>query len=97
MSATDRPIKSRFPPGCTETTRRTGLEGYGCAGGSAVDYGVVCEELEACDSGLRSLVSVQGSAPFWERFGFRATRAFEYAPGAPSVKMAAVLRWNVRG
>ena len=37
------------------------LEGYGCAGLSAVDYGVVCEELEACDSGLRSLVSVQGS------------------------------------
>ncbi len=37
------------------------LEGYGCAGMSAVDYGVACEELEACDSGLRSLVSVQGS------------------------------------
>ncbi|WP_243789066.1 acyl-CoA dehydrogenase family protein [Saccharopolyspora gloriosae] len=37
------------------------LEGYGCAGGSAVDYGVACEELEAADSGLRSLVSVQGS------------------------------------
>ncbi|MCA1189676.1 MULTISPECIES: acyl-CoA dehydrogenase family protein [unclassified Saccharopolyspora] len=37
------------------------LEGYGCAGASAVDYGVACEELEAADSGLRSLVSVQGS------------------------------------
>jgi glutaryl-CoA dehydrogenase len=37
------------------------LSGYGCAGMSATDYGVVCEELEACDSGLRSLVSVQGS------------------------------------
>ncbi|MBK0868655.1 MULTISPECIES: acyl-CoA dehydrogenase family protein [unclassified Saccharopolyspora] len=37
------------------------LEGYGCAGASAVDYGVACEELEAVDSGLRSLVSVQGS------------------------------------
>jgi glutaryl-CoA dehydrogenase len=37
------------------------LDGYGCAGMSAVDYGVACEELEACDSGLRSLVSVQGS------------------------------------
>ncbi|QUH01407.1 acyl-CoA dehydrogenase family protein [Saccharopolyspora erythraea] len=37
------------------------LEGYGCAGMSAVDYGLACEELEACDSGLRSLVSVQGS------------------------------------
>ena len=37
------------------------LQGYGCAGMSAVDYGVACEELESCDSGLRSLVSVQGS------------------------------------
>ncbi|NLE79624.1 MAG: acyl-CoA dehydrogenase [Rhodococcus sp.] len=37
------------------------LEGYGCAGASAVHYGLACLELEACDSGLRSLVSVQGS------------------------------------
>ncbi|MFH7322352.1 acyl-CoA dehydrogenase family protein [Aeromicrobium sp. JJY06] len=37
------------------------LEGYGCAGMSAVDYGLACLELEACDSGIRSLVSVQGS------------------------------------
>ncbi len=37
------------------------LEGYGCAGLSAVDYGLACLELEACDSGIRSLVSVQGS------------------------------------
>jgi glutaryl-CoA dehydrogenase len=37
------------------------LEGYGCAGLSAVAYGVACRELEAVDSGLRSFVSVQGS------------------------------------
>ncbi len=37
------------------------LEGYGCAGMSAVDYGLACIELEASDSGIRSLVSVQGS------------------------------------
>ena len=37
------------------------LEGYGCAGASAVQYGLACVELEAADSGLRSLVSVQGS------------------------------------
>src|SRR3954452_24831010 len=37
------------------------LEGYGCAGTSAVAYGLACIELEAGDSGLRSLVSVQGS------------------------------------
>ncbi|MDR7303229.1 acyl-CoA dehydrogenase family protein [Haloactinomyces albus] len=56
-------------PGIRDLTRELGklgvlgmhLEGYGCAGMSAVDYGVACAELEACDSGLRSLVSVQGS------------------------------------
>ncbi|TXH44025.1 MAG: acyl-CoA dehydrogenase [Actinobacteria bacterium] len=37
------------------------LEGYGCAGTSAVSYGLACLELEAGDSGIRSLVSVQGS------------------------------------
>jgi glutaryl-CoA dehydrogenase len=37
------------------------LHGYGCAGASAVSYGLACMELEAGDSGVRSLVSVQGS------------------------------------
>jgi glutaryl-CoA dehydrogenase len=37
------------------------LEGYGCAGATATQYGLVCAEVEAVDSGLRSLVSVQGS------------------------------------
>ncbi len=37
------------------------LDGYGCAGTSATAYGLACMELEAGDSGLRSLVSVQGS------------------------------------
>jgi glutaryl-CoA dehydrogenase len=37
------------------------LHGYGCAGTSAVAYGLACTELEAVDSGIRSLVSVQGS------------------------------------
>ncbi|MFT7650022.1 MAG: glutaryl-CoA dehydrogenase [Candidatus Poriferisodalaceae bacterium] len=47
------------------------LEGYGCAGSSSVDYGLTCMELEAGDSGLRSMVSVQGSLamfPIW-KFG----------------------------
>jgi len=47
------------------------LEGYGCAGTSAVAYGLACLELEAGDSGVRSFVSVQGSLamfPIW-RFG----------------------------
>ncbi|WP_306206738.1 acyl-CoA dehydrogenase family protein [Actinoplanes sp. RD1] len=37
------------------------LSGYGCAGATAVQYGLACQELEAADSGVRSLVSVQGS------------------------------------
>jgi glutaryl-CoA dehydrogenase len=37
------------------------LAGYGCAGKSAVEYGLACMELEAGDSGLRTFVSVQGS------------------------------------
>jgi glutaryl-CoA dehydrogenase len=37
------------------------LEGYGCAGTTATAYGLACLELEAGDSGIRSLVSVQGS------------------------------------
>jgi glutaryl-CoA dehydrogenase len=37
------------------------LQGYGCAGTSATAYGLACVELEAADSGIRSLVSVQGS------------------------------------
>src|SRR6202035_189288 len=37
------------------------LEGYGCAGMSNVEYGLVMQELERCDSGLRSFASVQGA------------------------------------
>lgn len=37
------------------------LEGYGCAGTGAVPYGLACHELEAVDSGIRSMFSVQGS------------------------------------
>ena len=47
------------------------LEGYGCAGTSALAYGVASRELERGDTGLRSLVSVQGSLamyPIW-RYG----------------------------
>jgi glutaryl-CoA dehydrogenase len=45
------------------------LHGYGCAGMGPVAYGVTCREMEAADSGLRSLVSVQGSLamfPIWK-------------------------------
>jgi glutaryl-CoA dehydrogenase len=57
------------------------LTGHGCAGASAIAYGVACRELEAGDSGLRSLVSVQGSLamyPIW-RYGSHEQRA-EWLP-----------------
>ena len=46
------------------------LDGYGCAGLSAVCYGLACQELEAGDSGLRSFVSVQGSLAMFPIFAF---------------------------
>ena len=58
------------------------LEGYGCAGASATAYGVACRELEYGDSGLRSLVSVQGSLamfPIW-KFGSEEQKE-QWLPG----------------
>jgi glutaryl-CoA dehydrogenase len=46
------------------------LDGYGCAGTSAVSYGLACLELEAGDSGIRSLVSVQGSLAMYAIHAF---------------------------
>jgi len=62
-----------FPRGMAKEMGALGLlgmhlDGYGCAGMSAVDYGLACLELEAGDSGTRSFVSVQGSLamfPIW--------------------------------
>lgn len=46
------------------------LEGYGCAGTSAVAYGLACMELEAADSGVRSFISVQGSLAMYAIYAF---------------------------
>ena len=46
------------------------LDGYGCAGTSAVAYGLAVLELEAGDSGIRSLVSVQGSLAMYAIHAF---------------------------
>jgi len=46
------------------------LEGYGCAGSSALAYGLACLELEAVDSGFRSFVSVQGSLAMFSIYEF---------------------------
>jgi glutaryl-CoA dehydrogenase len=58
------------------------LTGYGCAGASAVEYGLACLELEAADSGVRSLVSVQGSLAMYaiHRFGSEEQRR-RWLPG----------------
>ena len=57
---------ARFPKELIPELGRLGflganLEGYGCAGMSNVEYGLVMQELERGDSGLRSFVSVQGA------------------------------------
>jgi glutaryl-CoA dehydrogenase len=46
------------------------LEGYGCSGTSAVAYGLAALEIEAGDSGLRSLMSVQGSLAMYAIHAF---------------------------
>ncbi|MEU8738258.1 acyl-CoA dehydrogenase family protein [Streptomyces halstedii] len=58
------------------------LQGYGCAGATAVQYGLACLELEAADSGIRSLVSVQGSLAMYaiHRFGSEEQRR-RWLPG----------------
>jgi glutaryl-CoA dehydrogenase len=57
------------------------LDGYGCAGASATAYGLTCLELEAGDSGVRSLVSVQGSLAMYaiHRWGSEEQR-LEWLP-----------------
>jgi len=46
------------------------LKGYGCQGSTATQYGIVCAEVEAVDSGLRSLVSVQGSLAMYAIYAY---------------------------
>ena len=57
------------------------LEGYDCAGTDATSYGLACLELEALDSGIRSLVSVQGSLAMYaiHAFGTEAQKS-EWLP-----------------
>lgn len=57
------------------------IEGYGCAGMGSIASGLVCQELERGDSGLRSFVSVQGSLCMYPilRFGTEAQR-LHYLP-----------------
>jgi glutaryl-CoA dehydrogenase len=61
---------ARFPKELIPEMGRLGffganLEGYGCAGMNNVEYGLVMQELERADSGLRSFASVQGALVMW--------------------------------
>ncbi len=64
------------------------LQGYGCAGTDATSYGLACLELEAADSGIRSLVSVQGSLAMYadprlrDRGAAAALAAAEWPPAS---------------
>ncbi len=65
----------RFPRELVSGVAELGLlgssiQGYGCAGLNAVSYGLICQELERGDSGLRSFVSVQSSLCMYPIYAF---------------------------
>ncbi|MCC7256973.1 MAG: acyl-CoA dehydrogenase family protein [Gammaproteobacteria bacterium] len=67
--------KHRFPKELIPGIAQLGLlgssiDGYGCAGLNAVSYGLICQELERGDSGLRSFVSVQSSLVMYPIYSF---------------------------
>ncbi len=58
------------------------LEGYGCAGMSAVEYGLMTQELERGDSGVRSFVSVQSALCMYPIYAFGSEEQKQkYLPG----------------
>lgn len=64
------------------------LTGYGCAGMSPTAYGLICQELERGDSGIRSFCSVQGSLcmyPIWA-YGSEEQKN-KYLPGMAAGKL----------
>lgn len=68
--------QGRFPKELVAEVAALGLLGsslseeYGCAGLNAVSYGLICQELERGDSGLRSFVSVQSSLCMYPIFAY---------------------------
>ena len=58
------------------------IHGYDCAGLSAVCYGLICQELERGDSGIRSFVSVQSSLCMYPIYAFGSEEQKQkYLPG----------------
>ncbi len=79
--------EGRFPHELVKPMAQLGLlgssiDGYGCAGLNSVSYGLICQELERCDSALRSFVSVQSSLCMWpiHAYGDESQRA-RWLPG----------------
>ena len=64
------------------------LEGYGCAGLNAVSYGLICQELERGDSGIRSFVSVQSSLCMYPIHAFGSEEQKQQLPAAHGARRA---------
>ena len=62
------------------------LKGYGCAGMSNVEYGLVMQEMERGDSGVRSFVSVQSALVMYPIYTFGSDE--QNKPGCPRCKRA---------
>lgn len=79
--------KHRFPKELIPEIAELGLlgssiEGYGCAGLNSVSYGLICQELERGDSGIRSFVSVQSSLCMYPIYAFGSEAQRErFLPG----------------
>jgi len=84
--------EARFPAELVPEMAELGLlgsyfEGYGCAGMSGTAYGVICQELERGDSGLRSFVSVQTSLVMYPIYTFGSDEQKErWLPGLAAGK-----------
>ncbi|MFZ5470269.1 MAG: acyl-CoA dehydrogenase family protein [Myxococcota bacterium] len=64
------------------------LKGYGCAGMSHVAYGLILQELERADSGLRSFASVQSSLCMWPIYAYGSEEQKErFLPGMAKGKV----------
>ena len=67
--------EARFPAELIPEMGRLGffganLEGYGCAGMNNIEYGLIMQELERGDSGIRSFVSVQGALVMYPIYSY---------------------------
>jgi glutaryl-CoA dehydrogenase len=78
---------SKFPKHLVKQFGDLGLLGlnlpekYGCAGMSHIAYGLACQELERCDSGIRSFVSVQGSLVMYPIYAYgNEVQRMKYLP-----------------